>query len=124
MNKYLKPMIIENTDMSEGVYMASGAGTSAAQKNYSIRLQDAGNEWYKVARYVVTFLDVPDGGAEKHRATAVLSIGGDGVITDVSVGNAAGSAVLSGDTITVNLEAYGNEVQLVVAYSKSGYTIS
>ena len=105
MNKYLKPMIIENADMPEGVYMASGTGTDSGKaKNYTIIQKYAGDAYNLYEQFQIVFSDLPQSGVE-NEFRVDLKVSGSATSAFAFNG---GSCTLNGDTLTINFKAWTN----------------
>ncbi len=125
MKDYIKPMVLVNEELTEGIYTASGdnsggaAGTGVSVSG--VRLDSEGHEYYKVNSYTVT---VANSGSENMTDWKVNLSVASGHATNAQIYNSyQASASLSGDTITITPGEGGTiaagsaiEIQLVVSY--------
>lgn len=129
MKKYVKPMVLVNEELAEGVYAASGTGTSGGVSVSSIDLTSQGNQYNKVNTYKVI---ISNGGTEAAADWIVELKVKAGVATNAQIYNSwCASASLSGDKITItpggggSISAGGTlEVEVVVSYSSDSVGIS
>ena len=134
MRNYLKPLVVVNDELAEGVYAASGNVTEPNQPTTGsvsvtgVSLTEAGNEYYKVNKYKVTITNsTSEDKADWKVAISVIS----GTATEAKVDNNwLASASLVGSTITITpggggvISAGGSiEVEVVVSYSSNSITV-
>lgn len=134
MRNYLKPLVVVNDELAEGVYAASGNVTEPNQPTTGsvsvtgVSIASEGNQWNKVNTYKVTIANsTSEDKADWTVAISVIS----GTATDAKINNGwLASAYLNGSTITITpggggaIPAGGSiEVEVVVSYSSDSITV-
>lgn len=125
MEKYMRPVVLANEELAEGVYAASGTGAVSAA---SVSLETEGNEYYKVNTYKVTIVNT---GSEPSSDWSVAISVTSGTATEAKTYDTwTANASLSGSTITIEPGSGGTipaggkiDTVIAVSYSSDSLTV-
>lgn len=124
MEKYVRPVVLANEELAEGVYAASGTGVVSAA---SVALETEGNQYYKVNTYKVAIVN--SGSEPSSDWTVVLSVT-SGTATEAKTYDTwTANASLSGSTITIEPGSggtipAGDKIELIIAVSYSSDSVT
>lgn len=124
MEKYVRPVVLANEELAEGVYAASGTGVVSAA---SVTLETEGNQYYKVNTYKVTIVN--SGSEPSSDWTVVLSVT-SGTATEAKTYDTwTANASLNGSAITIEPGSggtipAGDKIELIIAVSYNSDSVT
>ena len=135
MKSYVKPVILANDELAEGVYAASGAVDGGGESTgsggvsvSSVELKTAGNEYYRVNTYDVKIEN--SGSTESSDWSAKVSVTSGTASKAETYNGWLASVSLNGNTITITpggggaIPAGGSvTVEVVVFYNGDSVTV-